>query len=117
IQLHTHFNSFFFSSRRRHTRFSRDWSSDCALPIFNSFFATSYFSSIYTFFHRYNPDLAKEKVLLMLLEGSWEAINGFYRTWQREIGSAACRKEGRGGSAGVGQRKRKETVLAEALSM
>src|SRR5690606_41057260 len=25
---------FFFSSRRRHTRFSRDWSSDCALPIF-----------------------------------------------------------------------------------
>src|SRR5690606_40125599 len=27
--------SFFFSSRRRHTRFSRDWSSACALPIFN----------------------------------------------------------------------------------
>src|SRR6266511_4491679 len=26
-------NIFFFSSRRRHTRFSRDWSSDCALPI------------------------------------------------------------------------------------
>src|SRR5690606_39703734 len=25
---------FFFSSRRRHTRFSRDWSSDVALPIF-----------------------------------------------------------------------------------
>src|SRR2546422_73451 len=25
--------SFFFSSRRRHTRCSRDWSSDCALPI------------------------------------------------------------------------------------
>src|SRR5436309_3648728 len=25
---------FFFSSRRRHTRFSRDWSSECALPIF-----------------------------------------------------------------------------------
>src|SRR5690606_39624742 len=25
--------SFFFSSRRRHTRFSRDWSSACALPI------------------------------------------------------------------------------------
>src|SRR5207302_5087704 len=24
---------FFFSSRRRHTRFSRDWSSDVALPI------------------------------------------------------------------------------------
>src|SRR5690606_40377872 len=24
---------FFFSSRRRHTRFSRDWSSTCALPI------------------------------------------------------------------------------------
>src|SRR5690606_39604817 len=24
---------FFFSSRRRHTRFSRDWSSECALPI------------------------------------------------------------------------------------
>src|SRR5690606_39556691 len=26
--------TFFFSSRRRHTRFSRDWSSDCALPIY-----------------------------------------------------------------------------------
>src|SRR6266498_5214080 len=25
---------FFFSSRRRHTRCGRDWSSDCALPIF-----------------------------------------------------------------------------------
>src|SRR5207302_2834343 len=28
------FYVFFFSSRRRHTRFSRDWSSDCALPIY-----------------------------------------------------------------------------------
>src|SRR5690606_40324530 len=26
---------FFFSSRRRHTIFSRDWSSDVALPIFD----------------------------------------------------------------------------------
>src|SRR5690606_41193742 len=26
--------AFFFSSRRRHTRFSRDWSQTCALPIF-----------------------------------------------------------------------------------
>src|SRR5450432_1022049 len=26
--------SFFFSSRRRHTRSDRDWSSDCALPIY-----------------------------------------------------------------------------------
>src|SRR5689334_24613360 len=25
---------FFFSSRRRHTRWNCDWSSDCALPIF-----------------------------------------------------------------------------------
>src|SRR5690554_7615084 len=25
---------FFFSSRRRHTRCGRDWSSECALPIF-----------------------------------------------------------------------------------
>src|SRR5690606_40238022 len=28
------YNFFFFSSRRRHTRFSRDWSSDVALPIY-----------------------------------------------------------------------------------
>src|SRR5688500_19808864 len=27
------FFSFFFSSRRRHTRLQGDWSSDCALPI------------------------------------------------------------------------------------
>src|SRR5690242_8985183 len=26
---------FFFSSRRRHTRLTCDWSSDCALPIYN----------------------------------------------------------------------------------
>src|SRR3712207_8089067 len=26
-------NLFFFSSRRRHTRYWRDWSSTCALPI------------------------------------------------------------------------------------
>src|SRR3712207_8839815 len=26
---------FFFSSRRRHTRYWRDWSSECALPIFS----------------------------------------------------------------------------------
>src|SRR5207302_9137788 len=30
-------NFFFFSSRRRHTRFSRDWSSDVALPIWRLF--------------------------------------------------------------------------------
>src|SRR5207302_202816 len=29
-----HRAAFFFSSRRRHTRFSRDWSSACALPIY-----------------------------------------------------------------------------------
>src|SRR5690606_40139453 len=29
------YNFFFFSSRRRHTRFSRDWSQTCALPIYN----------------------------------------------------------------------------------
>src|SRR5207249_7815086 len=29
---------FFFSSRRRHTRSKRDWSSTCALPIYNGEF-------------------------------------------------------------------------------
>src|SRR5690606_40696711 len=28
------FHIFFFSSRRRHTRFSRDWIQTCALPIY-----------------------------------------------------------------------------------
>src|SRR5437879_13409000 len=28
------FSFFFFSSRRRHTRYIGDWSSECALPIF-----------------------------------------------------------------------------------
>src|SRR5438067_9074157 len=28
---------FFFSSRRRHTRSKRDWSSDCALPIYGRY--------------------------------------------------------------------------------
>src|SRR5437763_8788903 len=30
-------SAFFFSSRRRHTRYIGDWSSDCALPIFPEF--------------------------------------------------------------------------------
>src|SRR3712207_7264579 len=28
---------FFFSSRRRHTRYWRDWSSECALPIYRAY--------------------------------------------------------------------------------
>src|SRR5690606_41020532 len=39
---HVHRSFFFFSSRRRHTRFSRDWSSDCALPILAAYFLLSY---------------------------------------------------------------------------
>lgn len=50
--------------------------------LINAFFATSHFSSIYTFFRRYDTDLAKEKLLLMLLEGPWEEIENFYKTWQ-----------------------------------
>src|SRR5690606_39831679 len=34
IQVSFKFFIFFFSSRRRHTRFSRDWSSDVCFPIF-----------------------------------------------------------------------------------
>src|SRR2546429_2993205 len=32
---------FFFSSRRRHTRCSRDWSSTCALPILGGLYPSS----------------------------------------------------------------------------
>src|SRR5690625_6766414 len=34
VKKDSRFNHFFFSSRRRHTRWPRDWSSDGALPIF-----------------------------------------------------------------------------------
>src|SRR5690625_5402010 len=36
VKKDSRFNHFFFSSRRRHTRWPRDWSSDGALPIFGA---------------------------------------------------------------------------------
>src|SRR5437764_3887590 len=55
---------FFFSSRRRHTRYIGDWSSDCALPIFR--FISRDDSSNPKMAAEHTRDLVEnEKVLLM----------------------------------------------------
>src|SRR6266700_6067014 len=46
-------SDFFFSSRRRHTRFSRDWSSDVCLPIFAHALEQPIARWSYALVHRY----------------------------------------------------------------
>src|SRR5690625_6942015 len=99
---------FFFSSRRRHTRWPRDWSSDVCLPICGAgIFDSRRCSVIY---------------LLLILAGDagvpWLARNPGAAPpadpGDRQIGRASCREtvEGR---AGVGSwRKKAEAVEDEA---
>ena len=45
--------TFFFSSRRRHTRFSRDWSSTCALPILGT--GSSILQAVFAYISMFLP--------------------------------------------------------------
>ena len=47
-----------------------------------TFFATPEFYAVYTMLHRMLPDLAMEKVLLMLLDGSYEMLQESYQLLQ-----------------------------------
>src|SRR5690606_40574307 len=89
---------FFFSSRRRHTRFSRDWSSDvCSSDLDNisSFNSGEYNENIFTTTVNTNES-GKANFEFELKYPEWgrylvrvEDPNG------GQIGRASCRKEGR----------------------
>src|SRR5205809_181373 len=79
---------FFFSSRRRHTRCSRDWSSDVALPILSSA------GTIYWPIADTTPSTSQNDKLLPY-------------AGQNEIGRASCRERGQKPAVG-GRGKRKE---------
>src|SRR5437660_7202172 len=60
---------FFFSSRRRHTRWPRDWSSDCALPIYGE---VLYQSDLPTLWAEVGPciGIARSTLQQVLLAGA-----------------------------------------------
>src|SRR5690606_19691428 len=58
---------FFFSSRRRHTRFSRDWSSECALPIYRQLLQPGFAGRVMEILAQ--TGLAPESLVLEITEG------------------------------------------------
>src|SRR5437870_13615807 len=82
---------FFFSSRRRHTRWPRDWSSDCALPIFARVqTAEAYF---------YLGELALLRVDVAEARRRFDAVVDLVgkdvALKRLKIGRASCRERGR----------------------
>src|SRR5690606_40182979 len=93
---------FFFSSRRRHTRFSRDWSSDvCSsdLPATEENalldrFADSDDSDELAFrLQRLIKDSGLAQVILLSIHGTVIADKDFRFTVGEQIGRASCREE------------------------
>src|SRR5690606_40792209 len=89
---------FFFSSRRRHTRFSRDWSSDVcssdllvlptAVPVFNVILLMNFFRGI---------PKELEEAAYMDGAGAWQILIKIFipistPAIATEIGRAACRE-------------------------
>src|SRR5699024_5734255 len=65
--------SFFFSSRRRHTRSKRDWSSACALPILEGRPGTLIVgSSLFTV--ELAKSLKRAKAPVIVVDSSWEKL-------------------------------------------
>src|SRR5699024_11574743 len=95
--------SFFFSSRRRHTRSKRDWSSTCALPIFlglsgttNGIMATEGFKKLEIRTGQKLADLSAEH------EGKQVSFEDAKAAPVPEIGRASCREGGwQGGGGGA----------------
>src|SRR5690606_40804206 len=93
---------FFFSSRRRHTRFSRDWSSDvCSSDLIFCYFYTK--SLIMTFPEelKYTKDhewvkLEGDNALIGITEFAQRELGDivFVDITTQEIGRASCRERG-----------------------
>src|SRR5690606_40525495 len=86
--------SFFFSSRRRHTRFSRDWSSDvCSSDLGNTsydasevVFDTTKNNKVFAVVNGYVSYIGRDVIELMTYD---QQVTVRYR----EIGRASCREE------------------------
>src|SRR5207237_3513702 len=82
---------FFFSSRRRHTRFKCDWSSDVALPI-----SSAYARTLGWNFKRDGRVKFQPRVRAYA-DGVWfinrrEQRKKLKQNYQRQIGRASCRE-------------------------
>src|SRR5690606_39844556 len=105
----------FFSSRRRRTRFSRDWSSDvCSSDLIELELEQKTLSDLNeTVMRRLKRRGFSDRRLAFLLDVSESEVRkvrhqlGVRPVYKRvEIGRASCRGGGEGWRAGVGERKR-----------
>src|SRR5690606_40963903 len=103
---------FFFSSRRRHTRFSRDWSSDVCLPISIGDQLTCVFVDNGLLRHGERALVEKTfrdhfKIDLRVVDASKQFLADLAGvTDPQEIGRASCRESEK--IAGVGGARRRE---------
>src|SRR5690606_39382561 len=97
---------FFFSSRRRHTRFSRDWSSDvCSSDL-----------ALGSYMRKLEPDLVFESDGgLYVFDVKYKAFDPQFGVKREEIGRASCR-ERLWISVVAGSSKRKRVLRAEDLA-
>src|SRR5690606_39727049 len=108
---------FFFSSRRRHTRFSRDWSSDvCSSDLDLDLIGVGAFSPLEGFMTETDYKSVVEHMRLanglvwsipITLAVQPEQAAALSRG---EIGRASCRERGEGGGGGGGGRKKQQQV-------
>src|SRR5690606_40857257 len=105
---------FFFSSRRRHTRFSRDWSSDvCSSDLqpsesFLSRYMKAREKSRVTGPFPYESKFSADNLVASLVIDPLRGMGVLLETQMNEIGRAACRErvEGVGVEAGGARRMR-----------
>src|SRR5690606_40373408 len=89
---------FFFSSRRRHTRFSRDWSSDVCSSDLVGFLTLPIMAAINNFGHDFGQISAQLPELKILLQDKYFLFKIFvfenfgYKISVDQIGRASCRE-------------------------
>src|SRR5690606_40661985 len=101
---------FFFSSRRRHTRFSRDWSSDvCSSDLF---FGKQHHTYAVIFGCWCRCGVAFRKTLLRHILVTLGLRHPWLRTFPEsnttQIGRASCREREKISGSAVTQKKKKE---------
>src|SRR5690606_41080438 len=102
---------FFFSSRRRHTRFSRDWSSDVCSSDLTLIIAVSIPTSVLlTFLTVYMLGYSLNMLTLiglglgvgMMVDSSIVILESIYRSEERRVGKECRTRWGREGVEGTG---------------
>src|SRR5438105_9104340 len=101
---------FFFSSRRRHTRSTRDWSSDvCSSDLLEAGYCPPFCRSPTIKSMSEFPEQVVNIARVVRAEGGRALlVGGCVRDALMEIGRASCRE--RGGMSGVGGAVRNRTV-------